>query len=435
MRPNFKTPIGIFGQGLTGRSVFRLLSLWSVPQDQLFLFDEKSLEPQQALGDFIEQRGLQTLVVSPGVPLEKPEIKEFARRGGQITSELEIAWAGLDRETVLCVTGSVGKSTVSALLHAGLKELDPAAFIGGNFGFPLADYVADVMEGKRPRARYLVLELSSYQLENFPSLKSDGTILTSLLANHLERYPSKGAYYRTKWTLALKTRGPLVLNKSGFDLETFAAAELAQKTHPGSALIWTDRNDPAVPAQLLKESSLIGNHNKDNLALAARLLMAIGVPNPLPGMLSFRGLPHRVEALGVKGGIRWINDSKATTIDSVHQAVKTVLPDLKEGQKLVLLVGGKDKNLPWEELSSLRGLRVQTVFFGEYGEAAKEKSGLNGAVFPRLGIAIQEALKLCHEGDTLLLSPGGSSLDEFKSFEDRGAFFRSQFESWQPSPG
>lgn len=435
MKPQIASPVGVFGRGLTGNAIFRLLSLWGLSQDELVLFDEKSLPDGTSLENFIAQKGFKTLVVSPGVPLEKKALKDFQARGGRITSELELAWSGLTSEKTIGVTGSVGKSTVSALLHTGLKKVDPSTFLGGNFGFPLANYVADVLEGKRSRARWLVIELSSYQLENFPSLKMAGSILTSLLSNHLERYPSREAYYDTKWTLVEKTLGPIILNKSGFDLFSFAQAKFAESSAEklSQRAVWTDRNDPAITPALLKESPLLGSHNQDNLALAARLLDCLGLSDCILPMTEFRGLPHRVENLGEKGGVRIINDSKATTIDSVHQAVVTVMPRLESHQTLFLLLGGKDKNLPWEELSSLNDQRIRPVFFGEYGSPAQVKSQLKGEVFPRLSAAIQYCTSHAKAGDVILLSPGGSSLDEFKSFEDRGDFFRTEIAQWKPS--
>jgi UDP-N-acetylmuramoylalanine--D-glutamate ligase len=433
MKPNITSPVGIFGQGLTGKAIFRLLSFWGLSQDDLVLFDEKSLPVGVSLADFIVAQGFKTLVVSPGVPLDKPELQSFREKGGRITSELELAWSGLEKEKVIGVTGSVGKSTVSALLHTGLKKVDPATFLGGNFGFPLADYVADVLMGRRARASWVVLELSSYQLENFASLNLAGGILTSLLSNHLERYPSREVYYNTKWTLVDKTNGPVVLNRSGFDLESFSRG----KSH--GQLLWADRKtlnliDQSLNARLLKESPLLGSHNQDNLALAACLLQSLGLADCILEMNSFRGLPHRVENLGEKGGVQIINDSKATTIDSVQQAVATVLPRLSAGKKLYLLLGGKDKNLPWEELSNIKDSRIVPVFFGEYGSSAKTKSKLTGEVFLRLSQAIEFSTAKATKGDFILLSPGGSSLDEFKSFEDRGDFFRSEIARWKPSP-
>lgn len=393
------------------------------------LFDENSIAPE-SLAEYLAAKNIRTLLVSPGVPLAKPAIQDFVRRGGLLSGELEYAYQQLHEEKVLCVTGSVGKSTVAALLHAGLLAEDPDAFVGGNFGYPLADYVADVIEGKRKRARWIVLELSSYQLENFPSLIADGTILTSLVANHLERYPTKEAYYDSKWTLAEKTRGPIVCNLHGEDLRAYVAQKPARPD-----LRWTSGDDPKVPAEIFQNTPLLGAHNRDNLAVAYTLLNASGVGNSaIPRLASFAGLAHRVENCGIRGGVLCVNDSKATTMSSVIQAVNTIETRLSAGSSLFLLLGGRDKNLPWHELRSLGRATIRPIFFGEYAAPAKEKSGLEGAVHAKLGPAIEQASKAAKSGDIILLSPGGSSLDEFANFEERGNYFKSEIARWMPSP-
>lgn len=445
MNLKMETPVGIFGKGLTGLATLRLLRQSTLPKNQIFLFDEKSLPEDMSLGDFLKESNFKTLVVSPGVPLAKPEIQKFIQQGGKVTSELEIAWTFLTQEQVLCVTGSVGKSTVAALLHTALKTEDPNTFIGGNFGFPLADYVADILEGKRPRAKYVVLELSSYQLENFPSLVAHGTILTSLLSNHLERYPTKQDYFLAKWSLLQKSKGPIVLNKTSGDLESFFEDRLknqnsSQPDIPWEKCYWTDHRDLTVPQDLYKKSPLLGAHNRDNIAMAYQLLKCLGLQHLGPSLALFQGLAHRVENCGVINGVQYINDSKATTMESVIQAVATVTERLTEGHKIVLLLGGRDKNLPWQNLSQLKGSsggaspKIQFLFFGEFALKAKALSGLDGPVFDRLAPALEEARKHAQPGDIVLLSPGGSSLDEFGSFEKRGDYFKNLVSQLTPSP-
>lgn len=423
-----QAPIGILGRGLSGRAAKRLFSHSNISPDQVFLFDENSIAPESLAG-FLESKKIRTLLVSPGVPLVKPAIQDFIRGGGTISGELEYAYQHLQDEKVLCVTGSVGKSTVAALLHAGLLAEDPNAFVGGNFGYPLADYVADVLEGKRPRARWLVLELSSYQLENFPSLVSDGTILTSLVANHLERYPTKEAYYDSKWTLAEKTRGPIVCNINGEELRDYVSGKPARPD-----LRWTSGEDGKVPAEIFQNTPLLGAHNRDNLAVAYTLLDACGIGRKaIANLSSFAGLAHRVENCGVRGGILCVNDSKATTMSSVVQAVNTIETQLGAGGSLLLLLGGRDKNLPWQELGTLTRSTIKPIFFGEFAAAAKEKSGLAGNTHAKLGPAIEQAVRTAKSGDIILLSPGGSSLDEFANFEERGNYFKSEIARLMPS--
>jgi UDP-N-acetylmuramoylalanine--D-glutamate ligase len=143
-------------------------------------------------------------------------------------------------------------------------------------------------------------------------------------------------------------------------------------------------------------------------------------------MTQYKGLAHRLEHVATLNGVTYINDSKATAMDSVLVASKGCLEGISGESKLLLLLGGKDKNLPWEQLSVLSSNEAVTpVFFGQCGQLAKAKSELTGEYFEHLGSAVHYAMKRAKSGDVVLLSPGGTSLDEFKNFEERGDFFKT----------
>jgi len=192
------------------------------------------------------------------------------------------------------------------------------------------------------------------------------------------------------------------------------------------------KKDVELKKWRLDEALLIGQHNQDNLALASALAMEAGWPSQaIQGMKRFQGLSHRLENLGETHGVRFINDSKATAMDSVLIAATAAFDTLAEGGKLFLLLGGRDKNLPWEQLNALASLKnVVFIFFGECREIAQKKSQLQGASFVKLSQALQHAFDQASSSDTVLLSPGGTSLDEFKSFEDRGNFFKKKIEEF-----
>jgi UDP-N-acetylmuramoylalanine--D-glutamate ligase len=203
-----------------------------------------------------------------------------------------------------------------------------------------------------------------------------------------------------------------VLNAHGGDLKNFAADKL-----PQVPLQWVQRSSPR------EKCNLLGEHNQDNLAVAMALAHAAGWPAlAFEEMRKFPGLPHRMENLGIHRGVQYVNDSKATTMESVQMAVQS-LEDSYQGS-LHLLLGGRDKNLPWERLSSFRNRpRLKCYFFGECAVVAQQNSKLHGDRFARLADAVRAAQKSSAAGDLILLSPGGTSLDEFKSFEDRGKAF------------
>jgi UDP-N-acetylmuramoylalanine--D-glutamate ligase len=142
-------------------------------------------------------------------------------------------------------------------------------------------------------------------------------------------------------------------------------------------------------------------------------------------MTRFSGLAHRLENCGTFDGILFLNDSKATSIDSVLQALNSVISD-SPIRPIHLLIGGKDKNLPWENLAvAAKNSHVRFYFFGQVGELARHKSGIQGPIFDKLGEALQSVKTQLKKDDIVLLSPGGTSWDEFKNFEERGRYFKN----------
>lgn len=408
----------IVGMGRSGEAARKLLEASGIERASIRTFDDKAgadySDPEKALREFDPR----TLIVSPGYPLSRSWIQAACQGGRAITSEISLACQYLADEKIIGVTGSVGKSTTVALLNEGARSFDEHAFIGGNFGIALCEYAWGVLTGQRPRAQWLILELSSFQLENCDGLNLDYAAITFFSANHLERYQNQDEYYATKWRLAEICRTPVFINATSPDLVTFAKARKETS-------VAVDRSSPALETYRLADGALLGAHNQDNMALASSLALAAGWPvSSIESMKRFRGLSHRLENVGTIDGIRFVNDSKATAMDSVLIAVQSCLP---QGGHLYVLLGGKDKNLPWQDLRTLRSLaNLKPIFFGHCGGLAKERSGLEGPVHGTLGDAIDFAKSTAQTGDTILLSPGGTSLDEFKNFEERGDFFKKR---------
>lgn len=408
------SPFLIVGFGKSGQAAKRLLLALGVPLDEIKTFDSKlesvDFSKFEDLGSF--KPG--TLVVSPGFPLKTSWIQTFLKAGIGLTSELDLALQQISTERIIGITGSMGKSTTTTLLGIGAQAFCTNVFVGGNLGTPLADYMADVLEKKRLRADWVILELSSYQLENAASLKVEVGILTALSPNHLERYSSLDEYYETKWTLKDCCTRAFLLNYDNTEVERWCGARLDAVCGPVTARDYD-----------LEDAKLIGSHNKQNLALAFSTADFLKWPDSsLEAMKNYRGLEHRIEFVTSNGGIQYINDSKATTIESVLAAVEASLPLVSADGLLHLFVGGRDKNLPWQELGELRRhSKIVYHFFGECGQLAQKKSLLDGSISVNLK-ALLSTFK-AKPGDVVLLSPGGSSLDEFKNFESRGAFFKN----------
>lgn len=409
---SLKLPIAIIGLGKSGEAALELLLLSGIKRSEIITFDANQAadcnQPEALLA-----KAPQTLVVSPGVPLKLPFIEKLRTSGIKITSELTLACSLLHSEKVIGITGSLGKSTTTAALGHALGAWDPHAFAGGNLGTPLAEYVCQVISGKRPRAQWIALEISSYQLENCDLLSLHAGVITYLSPNHLERYSSLEDYYHTKWILFDRCQGPVFCNQNGGDLLSWS------QKHPRKTALWVH------PKSELKSAALIGSHNQQNLALAQEVLTFIKAPPACTeNLLKFSGLPHRMENLGHRNGVLYVNDSKATALDSVETAANSCLESLGKGS-LYLLLGGKDKNLPWAQLKSIKDSRVQFVLFGQCRRTIAEALETSSPQFASLKEALVYARDHAKNGDTVLLSPGGTSLDEFKNFEERGNFLKA----------
>ncbi len=412
------TPIAIIGLGKSGFSAFTLLNEFGFRPDQLATYDEKDTTATFNTIEKLLVFSPKTLVVSPGVPLSNGWIQNLIANGVVVTSEMNIAASLLTTEKIIGVTGSVGKSTVVSLLGAGVASFDKTAFVGGNIGTPFCNYAFQLLKG-RPKATWVILELSSFQLENCSQLNLDYSIITFLSPNHLERYNTLEDYYFRKLQITSQTKEICLINKTSKDCIQYSSFSKSPFKMVNSELF--SRQD------LLPGLFLIGPHNKDNFSLAVEMAKICSWPeSSFLEMTRYRGLPHRLEFVAELNGVTFVNDSKATAMDSVLVAAKACIETLSPDSRLYLILGGKDKNLPWEELSVFSlNENIIPVFFGSCGALAQEKSRLNGERFEKLGSAVNFCQKRARNGDTVLLSPGGTSLDEFKNFEERGDFFKT----------
>lgn len=456
----FPPPYLIVGMGKSGSAAKRLLLAAGVESSSLFTFDDKVVADFQSPELALATAKPKTLVVSPGYRLKQPWLIQAQTNGLQITSELTLAHFFLSTEKLIGVTGSVGKSTTCALLGDALDKINESVLVCGNFGYPLADYAADLLEHKTLPRKWLVVELSSYQLENCEDLALDCGVLTSLTPNHLERYPTKAHYYASKLHLFRLSKNIKVcgtespglfafLNELAQGLHTQALSDvgikdlsflknliLAEQKNSLSATISSNLQEGKKFFDLPRSENLslvspktpklIGRHNQINILICMTVLRCLGLADRADQALaSYPGLSHRLENLGERRHILFINDSKATTLESVITAAST-LSDSYPDRKGWLLIGGRDKNLPWQDLAVVqKNPRLQVVFFGECGSLAQEKSQIKGDVFPSLSVALQNLSKALLANDIVLLSPGGTSFDEFKSFEARGDFFKN----------
>jgi UDP-N-acetylmuramoylalanine--D-glutamate ligase len=379
------------------------------------------------------------LCVSGGVPLTLPIVVEATRRGIPLSNDSQIFMEVVPCKTI-GITGSAGKTTTTTLVGNMAKEAyGDRAYVGGNIGDPLIQYV-DGMKSND----LAILELSSFQLEQM-SLSPNVAAILNITPNHLDRHGTMEAYTAAKrrilafqresdaavlgrddrgaWSLRKEARGKLY----AFSLHELEEGVNGTYLHEG--LLNLRDGDAYLPLLLREKILLRGDHNVANVLAAFAIGYAAGFP--LDAMLKaveeFRGVPHRLELVRELRGVRWYNDTIATAPERTIAAIRAF------EEPIVLLLGGRDKDLPWDELLQLVRDRVDhLVLFGEAAEKIQktaESLGLraNGSRMVQargLREAVQKAAEIAQAGDVVLLSPGGTSFDEFKDFEERGERFR-----------
>ena len=389
--------------------------------------------------------GADMVCPSGGVPLTLPLVVEAQRRGIKISNNSMI-FMELVPCMVIGITGSAGKTTTTTLVGLIAKaavegEMSGSGgqrvWVGGNIGLPLITYVDQMKPGD-----LVVMELSSFQLEIMNSSPDVAAIL-NITPNHLDRHASMQAYtaakrrildYQTQddsailgrddpgaWSMTQDVKG--YLYSFGFNKmpDDGAGMYLAE-----DCLYLRRHNREAVHVMEREQVTLRGDHNLLNVMAACTIAAAAGLPVEAMriGVKSFHGIPHRLDYVRTWGGADWYNNSIATAPERSIAAI------LSFDEPLVLLAGGKDKDLPWDELANLICQRVDhLVLFGDaVGIIEKALSSVEHCptTITRcdgLKEAVEAAAGIVEPGDVVLLSPGGTSYDEFFDFEERGECF------------
>jgi UDP-N-acetylmuramoylalanine--D-glutamate ligase len=373
-------------------------------------------------------------VLSPGVPPTAPVYRAAADAGVPIVSELDCGARLLPDTKLICVTGSNGKTTTTALVAhllrgAGLSDSDAA----GNIGHPVCAVAL------RPAApAWLAVECSSFQLHDAPSLDPAVGVVTNLSPNHLDRYPSLDAYYGDKRLLFRNGgEGSRWVVNGDDDAVLALAAGVRGHVEPFSLVtrLAAGYYDRAAGWLVLRgtpllrrgEFPLAGDHNVQN-ALAAAVAMPPEADRAAlaEGLRTFRALEHRLEPVREVGGVRWINDSKSTSVAATVVALRSM------DRPFVLLIGGRHKGAPYTELRPLLAGARAVVAYGDAGPIAA--ADLEGAApIERAGMdfadVIARARRLAQPGDAVLLSPACSSYDMFDDYEQRGRTFKQLVEA------
>ncbi len=369
------------------------------------------------------------IVVSPGVSLESPPLRAAAERGVEIISEIELAYRFIS-VPIIAVTGTNGKTTTVKLMAEMFRRAGIEAFLGGNVGTPLIEYVVD-----GHRAEFIISEISSFQLEGIKTFRPFISVLLNLQQDHLDRYDSYGAYIAAKARIFTNQRESdyALLNADDPDVQKLSPAIPAtplffSAARPVAAGIYhRDRRfhyrvGEAQAAFAADRLRLRGTHNLHNIMAAAAVSTLCGCPRDAvqQAMEQFATLHHRLEFVLEHKGIRFYNDSKATNVGSVVSALESMSPPL------ILIAGGKDKGGAYDPLIPLLQQKVKAlVLFGEARHKMREALTSSTAIIlaDSLEDAFRRSVGEASPGDTILLSPACSSFDMFASYEQRGDAF------------
>jgi UDP-N-acetylmuramoylalanine--D-glutamate ligase len=373
------------------------------------------------------------IVVSPGVPLDTPELAQVKHFGLPVIGELELAARFLKGHT-LAVTGSNGKTTTTTLLGEILKAGGLPTLVGGNIGLPVVALIDDSTEDT-----WSVLEVSSFQLETTEQFHPEIAVILNITPDHLDRHGSFENYCAAKERIfaAQTAEDFLVLNADNTPCEDAAARSAAKVywfsiEHPvdqgawleqGSVVYRSAEDAPTEHVMPLRGIPLKGSHNIENVLAAVVAARLVGVPAGVirRAVESFQAVEHRLEYVVTHNGVQFYNDSKATNVDATAKAIAAFSGGIH------LILGGKDKNSDYTLLSDLLRERVSAVYtIGS--AAAKIESHLRGVVSiyscETLDKAVASAAAAARPGDVVLLAPACSSFDQFENYEQRGKVFK-----------
>jgi len=340
----------------------------------------------------------ETLIKSPGVPGEAPLVETARARGIPVWSELELG-ARLLGNPIVGVTGTNGKTTTSELLGVML-----GAPVAGNVGRALCE-----LDGRIEPGEVVVCEVSSFQLEDIHEFRPHVAVLLNLEPDHLDRHGSIDAYRAAKLRIfENQGEGDVAVVPVGFD------------DIPGRA-----RRIEFEPSDELPAEPLIpGAHNRENATAATAAARALGIPDSriTEALETFPGVAHRLEPVAEAGGVRFVNDSKATNTAAARRAVAAY------DEQLHMILGGSDKRESYTELALDMAGRVRRAYLiGETAQAigtALEQAGVDHELSGDLETAVRSAAKNAQPGEIVLLAPACASYDQFHDFEERGEAFR-----------
>jgi len=380
------------------------------------------------------------IVVSPGVPLDTPELVQAKSFGRPVIGELELA-ARFLKGKILAVTGSNGKTTTTSLLGEILAKAGLPTLVGGNIGVPVVALIDESTE-----ATWSVLEVSSFQLESTDQFHPAIAVILNITPDHLDRHGSFENYAMAKGRIFASQHENdfAVLNADNVRAAASAARSIAQVywfslehpveqgafVHDGSIMFRASKDAAPESIMPLTGIPLKGEHNVENVlaAVCAARLANASIDSIRKAVEGFKAVEHRLEYVDSINGVEFYNDSKATNVDATAKAIAAFSAGIH------LIMGGKDKNSDYTQLTQLLRAHVRAVY--TIGSAApKIESHLRGVVTihscETLDKAVNAAATAARPGEVVLLAPACSSFDQFESYEHRGRVFKELVNEWR----
>lgn len=420
----------LLGQGATvALNDRKPLDQWS-PEALALKEAGVGLLPGDPPGWLLDQ--IELVVVSPGVPANIIPIRYAERAGAEVIGEIELAARYL-KGRVVAITGSNGKTTTTSLIGELLRDAGlPSVQVGGNIGKALISMVDDSRDDG-----WTVVELSSFQLETIKTFRPTIAIVLNVTPNHMDRYETFNDYAAAKHRIFMnQTEADVAVLNADDEMVSSWAIGLRAKVMwfsvrrelengvflRGNELVYGDQALLRV-----NELKLRGLHNVENVAAAFAAGIAAGasIESMAATAKQFNPVEHRLEFVAELDGVRFYNDSKATSVDATVKALEAFAQD---AGKIVLILGGRGKRAPYQPLASLVKSKVRKlVLIGEDAETIEKELG-GFAAFERasdMNDAVSRSFQAAQKGDVVLLAPACASFDMFESFEHRGRMFKS----------
>ncbi len=389
------------------------------------LLEEWNIEYEQGGHSIDRIMAADEVIKSPGIPDSVPLIRELRAQGTPVVSELEFAGRYLRGARTICITGSNGKTTTTSIIYKILSDAGYRVALGGNIGESFAYSVAT------REVDWYVLEISSFQLDGMYDFRADVSVLMNITPDHLDRYDYKFENYA-----ASKMR--ITQNQRAEDRFIYLADDptisAAVAKGIGAVTLQSFSSSDITPEGTIKVQDMVlevekmqlkGLHNSYNAMAAAHAALAAGVDEAqiAQSIYSFSPVEHRLEPAGVISGVEYINDSKATNVDSVWYALESMR------RPVVWIAGGTDKGNDYAPLMQFAKDKVHTLVCMGLDNAALERSfaGVVPTIISTssLDAAMEAASSAAVAGDVVLLSPACASFDLFKNYENRGELFKA----------